>query len=100
MEKDGQSKLIMARKPTYEELEQKVKELEKEAAEHKLAEKALRAKDSVVASSISAIAIADPEGNLTYINDSFLKLCDMMMRRRFWGSALSASGRWKRSLRR
>ncbi len=100
MEKDGQSKLIMAKKPTYEELEQKVKELEKEAAEHKLAEKALRVKDSAVASSISAIAIADPEGNLTYINDSFLKLCDMMMRRRFWGSPLSASGRWKRSLRR
>ena len=33
----------MARKPTYEELEQKVKELEKETSKHKQAEKALRA---------------------------------------------------------
>jgi len=34
--------VLMASKPTYEELEQRVKELEKEAAERKLAEEALR----------------------------------------------------------
>ncbi len=32
----------MTRKPTYEELEQRVKELEKEASKHKQAEEALR----------------------------------------------------------
>ena len=42
--------------------------------ERKLAEEALRIKDSAMASSINAIAIADLEGNLTYVNNSFLKL--------------------------
>jgi len=32
----------MAKKPTYEEIEQRVMELEEEAAEHKQAEKELR----------------------------------------------------------
>ena len=32
----------MAKKPTYEELEQKIKDLEKEAVEHKHLEEALR----------------------------------------------------------
>lgn len=34
----------MARKPTYDELEQRVKELEKDAVECKRAEEALRSK--------------------------------------------------------
>lgn len=42
--------------------------------ERKRAEEALRIKDSAMASSISAIAITDLEGNLTYVNNSFLKL--------------------------
>jgi len=42
--------------------------------ERKRVEEALRIKDSAIASSISAIGIADPEGNMTYINNSFLKL--------------------------
>ncbi len=42
--------------------------------ERKQAEEALRIKDSAIASSISAIAITDLEGNLTYVNNSFLKL--------------------------
>jgi PAS domain S-box-containing protein len=42
--------------------------------ERKRAEVALRIKDSAIASSINAIAMADLEGNLTYVNDSFLKL--------------------------
>jgi len=43
-------------------------------AERKRTEEALRIKDSAIASSINAIAFADLEGNLTYINPSFLKL--------------------------
>jgi len=34
----------------------------------------LRIKDSAIASSINAIALADLEGNLTYVNQSFLEL--------------------------
>jgi PAS domain S-box-containing protein len=42
--------------------------------ERKKAEEALLIKDRAIQSSINAIAIADLEGNLTYINPSFLKL--------------------------
>jgi len=42
--------------------------------ERKRAEEALRIKDKAIASSINAIAIADLEGNLTYVNLSFLKM--------------------------
>ena len=42
--------------------------------EHRQAEEALRIKDSAIASSISAIALADLEGNLTYVNPSFLRM--------------------------
>ena len=42
--------------------------------ERKRAEQELRVKDSAIASSINAIAIADLEGILTYVNSSFLKL--------------------------
>ena len=42
--------------------------------ERKRAEEALRIKDSAITSSINAIAIADLEGNVTYVNKSFLKL--------------------------
>jgi PAS domain S-box-containing protein len=38
------------------------------------AQQRLWVKDSAVASSINAIALADLEGNLTYVNPSFLKL--------------------------
>jgi PAS domain S-box-containing protein len=68
-----------------EELEQRVKErtteleqankiLEEQIVERKRTEEALRIKDSAIESSINAIAIADLEGNLTYINNSFLEL--------------------------
>jgi len=42
--------------------------------ERKRAEKELRIKDSAMASSINAIAIADLEGRLTYVNKSFLEM--------------------------
>lgn len=40
----------------------------------KQAERELRIKDDSIQSSISAIAIANPEGRLIYVNDSFLKM--------------------------
>ncbi|MBL7208550.1 MAG: response regulator [Dehalococcoidia bacterium] len=42
--------------------------------ERRQAEEALRIKDSAIASSISAIALIDLEGNVTYVNPSFLRL--------------------------
>jgi len=42
--------------------------------ERKQAEEALRVRDSAIASSINSIAFADLEGNLTYVNPSFLEL--------------------------
>jgi len=42
--------------------------------ERKRAEEELRIKDKAIESSISAIAIAEPGGNLTYVNPAFLKM--------------------------
>ena len=64
----------MAKKPTYEELEQRVKELEKEAMELRSKEKRLRIMDNAVASSINAIGITDLQGKLIYVNDSCIKM--------------------------
>ncbi|MGB5933424.1 MAG: PAS domain S-box protein [Anaerolineae bacterium] len=46
----------------------------RDITERKRAEEALRIRQSAIASSINAIALADLEGNLTYVNPSFLKL--------------------------
>jgi PAS domain S-box-containing protein len=40
----------------------------------KRAEEALRLKDNAIAASINAVAMADLEGRLTYVNDAFLQL--------------------------
>jgi PAS domain S-box-containing protein len=42
--------------------------------EHKQAEEVLKIKESAIASSLSAIAMADQRGHLTYVNPAFLKL--------------------------
>lgn len=42
--------------------------------ERRRAEAALRVKDAALSSAIHAVAIADPEGRLTYANESFLRL--------------------------
>jgi two-component system cell cycle sensor histidine kinase/response regulator CckA len=46
----------------------------RDITERKQAEEALRIKESAVASSANAIALADLEGNLTYVNPAFLQL--------------------------
>ncbi|MHA2233411.1 MAG: PAS domain S-box protein, partial [Candidatus Hodarchaeales archaeon] len=45
-----------------------------EITDRKQAEAALKIKDVAIASSINAIAFANLEGNLTYVNDAFLEL--------------------------
>ncbi len=39
------------------------------------AEEALHIRNHALASSLSAVAMSDPEGNLTYVNQAFLDLC-------------------------
>ncbi|MBA7648763.1 Sensor histidine kinase RcsC [subsurface metagenome] len=46
----------------------------RDITERKQTEKEMRVKDNAIASSINAIAIADLEGNLTYVNNTFLKM--------------------------
>jgi len=48
--------------------------LGRDITEYMQTEEALRTKDNAIASSISAIAIADLEGILTYVNSSFVKM--------------------------
>ena len=64
----------MARKPTYEELERKVKELEKEAVQHKEEKDALRLFSHSVDSSIDGIAMGNTENRITYVNETFAKM--------------------------
>jgi PAS domain S-box-containing protein len=64
----------MVKKPTYEELEQRVEELEKEAVERKLLEESVNLLSTVVKTSVDAISVASPvDGKLIYCNESFLK---------------------------
>ena len=64
----------MPDKPTYEELEQRAKELEKEALGLRKVERDLRIFKTAVASSINAVGITDLEGKLIYVNDSCVKM--------------------------
>ena len=70
----------MANKPTYEELEQRVKRLEKESFEHKQSEKVLKENElklrvseqelnSILHHSPDIIYRLNPAGEITYIND-------------------------------
>jgi PAS domain S-box-containing protein len=64
----------MAGKPTCEELEQRVKELEKEVEKRKLAEEALDKYRSLSEQSADAIYISARESEFVYFNQSFLNL--------------------------
>ena len=55
-------------------LYQRLTQLEASETEGQRASQELRIKDSAIASSVSAIAMAGLEGNLTYVNPSFLGL--------------------------
>ena len=68
----------MARKLTYEELEQRVKELEKEAANSKWAERAVRESEekfkAITGSAKDAIIMMDNEGYISYWNKAAEKI--------------------------
>jgi len=64
----------MAGKLSYEELEQKVKELEKKAVEHEKVKDALKLFSHAFESSIDGLAMGNNENRLTYLNETFAKM--------------------------
>ncbi len=64
----------MKKKPTYEELEQRVKELEGETHERKRTEEEIAKLGPAVAQSIDGIAIGDLEPKLISVNDAFARM--------------------------
>ena len=64
----------MARKSTYEELEQRVKELQNEVAKHKRAEEKLRLFSQAVDSSVDGIAMGNLEDRIAYVNEEFARI--------------------------
>jgi len=64
----------MARRPTYEELEQMVDQLEREVVERKSLEKQLRLLSLALEQSTEGISMADLDGNLEYLNKAFAEM--------------------------
>ena len=64
----------MAEKPTYKELEQRIKELEKEAAEHKQAKEVLKETEQkyqhLTESLLDTVYEFDRKGRFTYVNEA------------------------------
>jgi len=67
-EVDIVSKVVTIRGKKY------IQGITRDITELKKAEEALHVKETAIASSINAIVMADLEGNLTYVNGSFLRL--------------------------
>jgi len=64
----------MAEKPTYEELEQRVKDLEKEVLSLKQTEKENAKFKMILDQAMYGFSIIDMKGNITYINEYFAKI--------------------------
>ena len=82
----------MSRKPTYEELEQRVVELEKKALERKKMEEELNVLLLVFEQDINSIAVLDPEGKVEYANTKLLDTYKISIDEvigKHWGSFLS-----------
>jgi PAS domain-containing protein len=68
----------MAKKPTYEKLRQRVKELEKESSKRKRSEEALRESEEKYRTILESIGNGDYEvniaGDFTFFNNSVCKI--------------------------
>jgi PAS domain S-box-containing protein len=64
----------MVRKPTYEELEQQVRQLEQDEIERKRVEERIRFLSSAVEQSSEGIAIAGMKGNLIHVNHAWIEM--------------------------
>lgn len=71
------------------------KELTEEIQALRRAQKELRIKDNAIASSITAIAIAEFAGNLTYVNNSFLKMWGYDDKNEVVGKPAEEFWKWK-----
>jgi two-component system cell cycle sensor histidine kinase/response regulator CckA len=68
-------------KPTYEELEQRVKELEKESLKHRSLERALRDSEALLKATIESTAdgilVVDENGKVIHANRRFAQICNI-----------------------
>jgi PAS domain-containing protein len=64
----------MSRKPTYEELKQVVKDLNKESTERRLVEEELNVVYAALNSAASGVMITDKKGSIKYANPTFLRM--------------------------
>lgn len=65
------------KKPTYEELEQKIRELEKKRLDHKRTEESLRLHSLTLRQIEDRVTVTDLEGNITYINNAAFRMLGM-----------------------
>jgi len=64
----------VGRKPTYEELEKEVKEVNKESTERRLVEEELNTVRAALNSAASGVIITDKKGRIKYANPAFLRM--------------------------
>ena len=65
---------LMAEKPTYKELKQRIQELEKEIVQHKKVKNALTLFSHSIEGSNDTIAIGNTENNIIYVNEVFARM--------------------------
>ncbi|MCP4693032.1 MAG: PAS domain S-box protein, partial [Desulfobacterales bacterium] len=61
----------MTGKPTYEELEQKTRDMEKAATERERMLEASLWQSAALEQSIDGIVVTDPDGDIRFVNNSF-----------------------------
>ncbi len=89
----------MTRKPTYEQLEQRVKALEKEVAEASRTKQELSVIYDALNSSMSGVIITNLDGRITYVNAAFLRMFEYEYKAAVLGenaAALFAAGTVKK----
>jgi len=89
LKQNAREDIVMPEKPTYEELEQRLNEIEKTVVELKSDKTKLRIMQDAVASSINAIGITDLQGKMIYVNDSCIKVWGYNHENEMLGRSLS-----------
>jgi two-component system cell cycle sensor histidine kinase/response regulator CckA len=64
----------MSNKPTYEELAERIRAFEEEAAQRRRLEDRLHLLSSAIEQSSEGMAVVDLDGNLVYLNEAFAKM--------------------------
>lgn len=71
---EGLEKPMMAKTPTYEGLEKKVKRLEKQINDFEQDRKSIRYFESAVKQSMDGLAVVDLDGNILSLNEAFAQM--------------------------